>query len=121
MIDGPLTVLYDAGCSLCRAARDWLAAQPQWVELVFVPAGSAEALRRFPGLTAEETLRELHVVDADGGVYGGADAWLMCLWALEHYRSLSLSFARPGRRQLAERFVGWVARHRPRHSGDDGA
>ena len=45
-----LTVLYDAECSLCTFLRDWLVRQPQWVPLELVPAGSAEARRRFPGL-----------------------------------------------------------------------
>ena len=31
-----LTVLYDAGCPICRAARRWLAGRPQVVPLEFV-------------------------------------------------------------------------------------
>lgn len=42
------TVLFDANCPLCRAARRWLTSRAQLVPLEFVPAGSAEARRRFP-------------------------------------------------------------------------
>ncbi|MBK7643357.1 MAG: DUF393 domain-containing protein [Planctomycetes bacterium] len=44
---GRLTVLYDAQCGLCRRARRWLEAQPAYVPLEFVAAGSPAA-RAFP-------------------------------------------------------------------------
>ncbi|MEK8107718.1 DCC1-like thiol-disulfide oxidoreductase family protein [Micromonospora sp. M12] len=52
------TVLFDAACPLCRAARRWLSSRAQLVPLEFVPAGSAEARRRFPGLDHDATLRD---------------------------------------------------------------
>jgi predicted DCC family thiol-disulfide oxidoreductase YuxK len=61
-----LTVLYDAGCSLCTFLRDWLLRQPQLVPLELVPAGSDEARRRFPGLDHRATLDEITVVGGRG-------------------------------------------------------
>ena len=43
-----MTVLYDAGCRLCRSARRWLESRRQAVPLEFVPAGSPAARSRFP-------------------------------------------------------------------------
>lgn len=107
-----LTVLYDAGCRVCRAAQGWLEQQPAYVELEFVAAGSDEAAGRFPGLRAEETLNDLTVVDDAGGVYRGAPAWVMCLWALQDYRRWAVWLAAPDKIGLARGIVAWVSRHR---------
>lgn len=82
-----LTVLYDDACGFCTRCRWWLATQPQYVTLDFVPAGSPEAARRFPAL--RDAGEELTVVDDEGGVYRAADAFIMCLWALVEYRELA--------------------------------
>ncbi|GAA0656061.1 hypothetical protein GCM10009535_38710 [Streptomyces thermocarboxydovorans] len=65
-------MLYDAGCSLCRFLRDWLARQRQLVPLEFVPAGSEEAHRRFPGLDHRGTLEETCPSSATPGRSTGA-------------------------------------------------
>ena len=90
-----LTVLYDAGCPICRAARRWLEARAQLVPLEFVPAGSAAARARFPGLDHGATLADITVVADTGEVYVGDGAWLACLWALESHRELSHRLGEP--------------------------
>ena len=45
-----LTVLYDSRCGFCVKCRWWLVAQPKFVEMDFLPAGSAQAVDRFPGV-----------------------------------------------------------------------
>lgn len=87
-----LTVLYDEHCGLCREAKAWLARQPKHVPLDFVPAGSAEARRRYPALNVGDTLRRLTVVGDDRAVYRGTSAWLMVLWALREWRERALTF-----------------------------
>jgi predicted DCC family thiol-disulfide oxidoreductase YuxK len=109
-----LTVLYDARCSLCRRIRSWLETQPTYIDLAFVPAGSAEARRRFPELDHAATMSELTVISDEGAVYHEANAWLMCLWALRDYRAWSLRLSAPDMIPLARRFVIWVARNRSR-------
>ncbi|MEV0177952.1 DCC1-like thiol-disulfide oxidoreductase family protein [Streptomyces sp. NPDC050625] len=84
-----LTVLYDAECSLCAHVRDWLVKQRQLVPLELVPAGSAQARRRYPGLDHRATLDEVTVVGDAGQVYRGAAAWIVVLWALREYRPLA--------------------------------
>ncbi|MFI8296002.1 thiol-disulfide oxidoreductase DCC family protein [Streptomyces nigra] len=96
-----LTVLYDAECSLCTFLRDWLVRQPQWVPLEPVPAGSAEARRRFPGLDHAGTFEEITVVGDAGQVYRGADAWVVTLWALRKYRPLAHRLSTPSGARLA--------------------
>ena len=107
-----LTVLYDPKCSVCCRARRWLAGQPQYVAITFVGASTERAREAFPDLDPEETLNDLTVVGDDGSVYRGAKAWLMCLWALQNYRSKALAMGSPALLPSARRFFDWVSRNR---------
>lgn len=107
-----LTVLYDAQCGLCRRARSWLASQPAYVELEFLPAGSPAACERFPRLDVAATLKELHVVADDGRVWSGARAWVMCLWALCETREAALVLSTPKRLALAQNAVARLSERR---------
>ncbi|MCM4076781.1 thiol-disulfide oxidoreductase DCC family protein [Paractinoplanes hotanensis] len=118
------TVLYDAGCPICRAARRWLSQRAQLVPLEFVPAGSPEARQRFPGLDHEATLRDVTVIGDDGSVYVGDGAWVACLWALADYRGTAERMSSPALLPTARRFVAAASavRERTRSGGfGDGA
>jgi len=54
------------------------------------------------------TPTELIVISDLGGVYRGAEAWIMCLYALVDYREWSLRLARPALLPLARRVFEWV-------------
>src|SRR5262249_13204170 len=90
-----LYVLYDSRCGLCSWARRWLARQPAYLELVFIPAGSSQAFRLFPALVDGDAVDELVVVSDDGAVYRSARAWIMTLYALVEYREWSLRLSHP--------------------------
>lgn len=107
-----LTVLYDAGCPLCGFLRDWLAGQPQLVRLDFVPAGSPEARRRFPRLDHASTLVDITVVADGGQVYRGANAWVVCLWALAEYRPMAHRLSTPQGAKLAKGAVVAASKYR---------
>ncbi|MFI8217691.1 thiol-disulfide oxidoreductase DCC family protein [Streptomyces sp. NPDC085932] len=107
-----LTVLYDTECSLCAFLRDWLLRQPQLVPLEPVPAGSAEARRRFPGLDHGATLDEITVVGDAGQVYRGPAAWVVTLWALREYRRLAHRLSTPAGARLAKGAVLAAAKWR---------
>jgi predicted DCC family thiol-disulfide oxidoreductase YuxK len=92
-----LTVLYDGRCGLCRDIKRWLEREPAYVPLVLLPAGSAEALARFPGVAAGE----LAVISDTGQVWLGDRAFLLCLWALKEYRSWAMRLATPALLPLA--------------------
>ena len=112
------TVLYDAGCRICRTAHRWLASRQALVPLRFLPAGSAQARQRFPDLDHHATLRNLTVVADTGAVWQGDSAWLTCLWALTAYRGLAHRLATPRLRPLAGRVVSAAAAMRNRQYGD---
>ncbi|MEV4638699.1 DCC1-like thiol-disulfide oxidoreductase family protein [Actinoplanes sp. NPDC049548] len=106
---GFLTVLFDAGCPICRAAHRWLENRAQLVPLVFVPAGSAEARTRFPGLDHAATLRDITVIADNGLVYVSDGAWLACLWALADYRGMAERLSTPALLPAARRFIAAAA------------
>jgi predicted DCC family thiol-disulfide oxidoreductase YuxK len=116
---GGFTVLYDEGCPLCRTARRWLASRDQLVPLEFVPAGSARARSRFPGLDHAATLRELTVIADTGEVYVDDGAWLACLWALVDYRGMAERLSRPHLLPTARRFIAAAAAVRQQTRGAD--
>jgi predicted DCC family thiol-disulfide oxidoreductase YuxK len=107
-----LTILYDARCNLCLYVRSWMEMQPSYLELVFLAAGSSQARLRFPQLDHAATLDELTVVSEAGAVYTGANAWVMCLWALQGYRAWALRLSTPELLPVARRVVLWVAQNR---------
>jgi predicted DCC family thiol-disulfide oxidoreductase YuxK len=98
-----LYVLFDGECSLCRRCRAWLARQPAFLELCFLPFPSTEVSRRFPGIEALHPEEQLLVVSDEGGVYRGSQAWVMCLYALRDYRQWSQRLAHPA-------FLPWARR-----------
>jgi predicted DCC family thiol-disulfide oxidoreductase YuxK len=108
------TVLYDAGCRVCRAARQWLESRAALVPLEFLPAGSAAARERFPDLDHDATLRDITVVADTGAVYVGDAAWLACLWALDAYRELADTLSSPHLLPLARKVVDAAAAVRSR-------
>jgi len=102
--DAPLlTVYYDGSCSLCRTrvAIYKIAARREAVPIVWRDvAEEPEALAEF-GIDGERARLRLHVVDADGGLFAGADAFALLWSALPGYRRLGCLAAAPGFNALA--------------------
>jgi predicted DCC family thiol-disulfide oxidoreductase YuxK len=109
-----LYVLFDARCELCRRVRLWLDNQQTFVPLAFVPLQVPDLEERFPGVTALEPARQILVVADTGDVWRGADAWIMCLWALREYRQWSQRLASPLLRPFARRICEMVSANRHR-------
>jgi predicted DCC family thiol-disulfide oxidoreductase YuxK len=107
-----LYVLFDADCELCVRCRNWLAQQPVFVPLVFTAFQSDEAQRRFPGMDALKPGEQLLVISDEGAVYRGAHAWIMCLWALQHYREHAQKLAHPVLLPLAKAVCELLSRNR---------
>lgn len=96
-----MTVVYDANCPLCRRCRQWVLAQPQLVGFRFVAADEPWVVQWLGSLVPVGD--ELVVVDDRGATWVGPDAFIVCLWGLERYRSLAARLQRPGARGLAKR------------------
>ena len=107
-----LFILYDANCQFCRRCRNWMEAQPAFLEISFVPARSAEAQCRFPGIEKYEANNELTVISDEGGVYQGSNAFIMCLYALTDFREWSLRLSRPALLPFARQMFDFISNNR---------
>lgn len=87
-------MIYDATCGFCVRCREWLERQPAFLEVECLWSRAHETASRFPGLVGPGPA-DLIVVDDEGGVYRGATAWIMCLYALRDYREWSFRLASP--------------------------
>ncbi len=88
--------------------------QPKWIPLRLVPSNYAGWL--YPALAARNTQEELIVVSDEGGVYSGDHAWLMCLYALKHYRPWAARLSRPALLPLARQAFAILSGNRRRIS-----
>jgi len=111
-----LYVLYDHGCGLCSHLVQWMSRQQSVWELHFVAAGSPESRRLFPELKLPSRPEELIVVGDDGAVYRGESAYIMCLYALDGYRTLAVRMSQPAWRPLARRIFTMISTNRLRIS-----
>jgi hypothetical protein len=86
--------------------------QPAFVPLAFIALQSDEAHRRFPGIDALKPDEQLLVISDEGAVYRGANAWIMCLWALENYREHAQRPAHPALLPFARTVCELLSRNR---------
>ena len=92
------TVYYNGACSICRTriAIYKMEARRGDVPIAWCDVSEEpETLAAF-GIGAEEAQRRLHVVDADGTLLAGADAFALLWSALPGYRRLGRLIASPG-------------------------
>jgi predicted DCC family thiol-disulfide oxidoreductase YuxK len=107
-----LYILYDHGCGLCSHLVQWMSKQESSWELRFVAAGSAEARELFPEFRSPARPEELVVISEDGAVYRGDAAFIVCLYALDAYRTVAERISRPGFRPLAKRLFSMISTNR---------
>ena len=105
-----LTILFDPECALCRRCIRWLATQPSYLPLAFLPCTGEEARARYGDIPWLGD--ELVVVSDQGEVWVGPAGFLTCLWALEEYREWSYRLAGPAFAPLAERFFLVISKQR---------
>lgn len=107
-----LTILHDTSCAFCRRCVEWLKAQPKYLELEFIPADSSLVEYRYPELKTEFLKKELTVIDDEGGVYYGENAYVICLYALRKYRKWSVRLGNPGTRPFVRKALQAVTEQR---------
>jgi predicted DCC family thiol-disulfide oxidoreductase YuxK len=107
-----LYVLYDQECGLCQKCCGWLARQPAYLELQFIPLQTPGITQGFPGVENLDLRERLVVVSDEGAIYEGQHAWIMCLFALEDYREWAQRLAHPALLPFARRVCELVSRNR---------
>ena len=72
---GPaLTVVFDAGCAVCRSFQRWVAGRDSEGGVRFVDNRSEEAAALLPSLSEARRTATLHALGGDGRRYSGAAA-----------------------------------------------
>jgi predicted DCC family thiol-disulfide oxidoreductase YuxK len=124
-----LYVVYDAECALCAGAvRQLAAVRGARAELRFVPLQALEAKAdgmretvapepngwpdRLTRLDPEALRAQMHVVQADGAVFAGAEAVVRIMRELPGWRFLSRLYRVPGLGRAADAAYRYVARRR---------
>jgi predicted DCC family thiol-disulfide oxidoreductase YuxK len=118
--DGVAVAFYDGHCGFCTTAAQDLArtARGRLALRSFQEPGALDA---FPGLTHEQCMRELVLVDARGRVFGGAAAVVRALRiGRPVLGALALAYYLPGVRWLCDRAYVRIARNRYRLFGKTG-
>jgi predicted DCC family thiol-disulfide oxidoreductase YuxK len=106
------TMLYDGNCRICRRQAELVAAYDDYNRIELLDANSAHARERFPHISFEDALSQLHVVGPDGTVYRGAEAVRELLLQLPTLRGLGEILRLPGVLSLAQPLYELVARNR---------
>jgi predicted DCC family thiol-disulfide oxidoreductase YuxK len=108
----PLTVLHDGACPLCRREIGvYRGLQPNTPVCFADVSDAAQPLP--PGTTRQQLMARFHVLDADGQLVGGAQAFLALWAALPGWRWLARVGRLPGAAWAMERLYLVFLRVRP--------
>src|SRR5262245_30391144 len=120
-LSGRHAVLYDGHCRFCAAGMKRLLslARPGAIEAInFQEPG---ALDRFPGISLEACLRQMHLVTPDGRVFAGFEAAVQALATRPVVGKLAYLYYLPGVRWLCDRLYALIAANRYRILGKSAA
>ncbi|MFN3373166.1 MAG: thiol-disulfide oxidoreductase DCC family protein [Chloroflexus sp.] len=121
----PYTMLYDGNCRMCRRQAEWVAVYDEQRQIELLDANSTAARERFPQISHEEAMGQLHVVGPDGTIYRGAEAVRELLLRLPALRGLGELMSLPGALTVAGPIYNFIARNRYLFGGnpvcDDGS
>lgn len=109
-----LRVLYDGGCRLCVRSVKILHGLDYGGKLEYLDLEDEEQAARVPGVTREQALAALHVVDADGELYRGFFAARRLVRSLPALWPLVPVLHAPLSKRLGPRVYDRVARRRTR-------
>ncbi|MDH3215906.1 MAG: DUF393 domain-containing protein [Candidatus Krumholzibacteria bacterium] len=118
--EGAPVILYDGRCHFCTAhARRLVGGGGRPLALrSFHQQG---VLEEFPGVTHEACMKEIKLIDADGHVYGGAEAVVRAVFAKRPWLGwMFFVYYIPGFRCSAEWFYARVAKNRYGRGGRTG-
>lgn len=107
-----LTLFYDPQCGLCRSFRQWMLGQDSHCRLEFVAYDSALARRLLPEIVNMEADREIVVMNDEGDIWQGPEAWVVSLWVLRKWRRWAERMASPALLPLAARICHLISARR---------
>jgi len=109
-----VTVLFDAGCNLCRGSADRVKRFDTARRIEFLDLQDPSAKQRFPQVDREEAMRSMLAIDSNGSLFSGSDAWARIGMLLPGWKLVAWILLVPGIRSMAGKFYAWIARNRYR-------
>ena len=106
------TLIYDANCPICCAARDWVQRNAVAGEFDYVPCQSDERARRFPDVAEQQCMEAMQLVYADGRTYSGDAALPQLFLGLKRWRWMARVLRVPPVSLVSPMAYRWIARHR---------
>lgn len=111
-----LYVLYDGVCNLCLASVRRLKELPSSAELHYAAvqslADSAALIPAAASIPQEQLLSKIHVVDADGNVFAGADGIVRIMRTVRGFQWLAVLYRIPGMGAIANALYRYIASRR---------
>lgn len=110
------TVLYDGGCGLCSRVVEVLRRldRRRQVEFLDVNGDWETIARRYPQLTREACLLDIHIVDRDSRIRTGFAAYRSLAWVLPAAWFAIPFLYIPGVPIIGQRVYRYIADHRDR-------
>jgi len=106
------TLIYDGDCRFCAAVQRLVRRWDRRGRVEYIPSQDAVIPSRFPGLSFAGCTEAMHLVDAHGRDWQGAEAVRELLKILPLGRSIGWVFLVPGAPWIAARAYRVIARHR---------
>lgn len=107
-----MTVLYDGDCRFCTRSAHDIRRRFGHERIALRNFQEPGALDAYPGVTFDAAMKRLHVVAADGRVYGGAEAVARLVAGVRFVGWVAYVYYVPGIRQLADVLYAYVAKNR---------
>jgi len=111
-----ITVYYDGHCGMCCSFQEWIYRQERLAPIRFIPYQSLGTEAAPPRIRGLDPGREMVVHTREDLLYQGAEAWVICLYALTEYRGWALRLSSPTLLPLAKKVCTHLATNRRRLS-----
>lgn len=108
----PLLLIYDGNCPLCSRAVQWLAQRIPATDLRPLRCGTAEHARLAPEVPESACQEAMHLLQPDGMIYVGAEAFPVLLRRMRYGRSLAWFLESRAGKRIAPLVYRWIARRR---------
>ena len=106
------TLIYDANCPICCAARDWVQRNAVAGEFEYVPCQSDDRARRFPAISERQCIEAMQLVYPDGQTFSGDAALPELFLGLKRWRWMARVLRVPPVSLLSPVVYRWIAKNR---------
>ena len=107
-----ITVFYDGACPICVKEMQQYRRYQSAGAIIWFDITNQDAWLREHGIDPRAALLELHVLDGDGALVTGVDAFILLWQRAPLFRPLAWLAALPGLKGMIHKSYGWFTRRR---------